>query len=180
MCFYDVKSVIAYSSIAHMSISLGGIIRLTHLGWMGGICIAIAHGVCSPCLFSLANYTYMYSGSRRLLLCKGLLKGMPILSAMWFIFCVLNIGCPPSINFFSECILFCGLIGFRFVLCFPLFIICFLSAGYSLFLYSTVNHGYQSSGGFSFFGLGFRFSVCITLRFIILFCLFLLLDVVFL
>lgn len=32
LCFHDVKSVIAYSSIAHISLSLGGILRLTNLG----------------------------------------------------------------------------------------------------------------------------------------------------
>lgn len=82
LCFYDIKSVIAYSSIAHISLSLGGIIRLRHLGWIGGICIAIAHGICSPCLFSLANYTYIGSGSRRILLCKGILKSLPILRSI--------------------------------------------------------------------------------------------------
>ena len=82
LCFHDVKSVIAYSSIAHMALSLGGVMSLNNLGWIGGVCIAIAHGVCSPCLFRLANYTYIGRGSRRILLCKGVLKSAPCLSAM--------------------------------------------------------------------------------------------------
>lgn len=82
LCFYDVKSVIAYSSVAHMSLRLGGILRLSNLGWIGGICMALAHGICSPCLFSLANYTYMGRGSRSIILCKGLLKRMPRLRAI--------------------------------------------------------------------------------------------------
>lgn len=32
LCFYDVKSVIAYSSIAHMSLRLGGILSMRNLG----------------------------------------------------------------------------------------------------------------------------------------------------
>ena len=44
--------------------------------------MALAHGVCSPCMFRLANYTYMGRGSRRILLCKGLLKRMPGLTAI--------------------------------------------------------------------------------------------------
>jgi len=32
LCFYDVKSVIAYSSIAHISLRLGGILRMSNLG----------------------------------------------------------------------------------------------------------------------------------------------------
>ena len=142
--------------------------------------MALAHGVCSPCLFSLANYTYIGRGSRRIILCKGLLKRIPSLRAIWFLFCVINIGCPPRINFFSECILFCGIIGFSGELVYPLFLLCFLAAGYSLFLYSRVNHGYQSRRVLSFTGLSLRFLMCIILRVFILFRLFLFLDVVFL
>nr|QID02645.1 NADH dehydrogenase subunit 4 [Scrobicularia plana] len=180
LCFYDVKSVIAYSSIAHMALSLGGIMSLSSLGWMGGICMAIAHGVCSPCLFSLANYTYMGSGSRSILLCKGLLKSMPALSSMWFLFCVVNMGCPPSINFFSECMLFCSIAGFSWDLLIPLFLLCFLAAGYSLFLYSTVNHGYQSSSLYNFGGLSLRFMISMVASVLVLFGMFLFLDIVFL
>lgn len=32
LCFYDVKSVIAYSSIAHISLRLGGVVSITQLG----------------------------------------------------------------------------------------------------------------------------------------------------
>nr|YP_006576410.1 NADH dehydrogenase subunit 4 [Semele scabra]AEV94304.1 NADH dehydrogenase subunit 4 [Semele scabra] len=180
LCFYDIKSVIAYSSIGHMALSLVGIMSLSDLGWMGGICMAIAHGVCSPCLFGLANYTYLGTGSRSILLCKGLLKSFPSISAMWFLFCVINMGCPPSINFFSECLLFCGIMGFSFVFLIPLFMMCFLAAGYSLFLYSSVNHGYQSLCVRSFSGVSLRFLVLMVCSVVILFGLFLFLDVVFL
>lgn len=180
LCFYDIKSVIAYSSIAHMSLSLGGIMSISDLGWIGGICMALAHGVCSPCLFSLANYTYMGTGSRSIILCKGILKGLPALSSMWFMFRVVNMGCPPSINFFRECLLFCGILGYSRVLVVPLFLLCFLAAGYSLFLYSRVNHGYQRSGLVRYGGLRLRFLTSIVVRLVGLFILRLVLDFVFL
>ena len=82
LCFHDIKSVIAYSSIAHISLSLRGVVSLSELGWMSGVCMVIAHGVCSPCLFALANYTYFVTGSRSILLCKGVLKGLPVLRSM--------------------------------------------------------------------------------------------------
>ena len=180
LCFYDVKSIIAYSSIAHISLRLRGVLSLRNLGWIGGICMALAHGVCSPCMFRLANYTYIGRGSRRILLCKGVLKRLPILSAIWFLFCAINIGCPPRINFFSESILFCSIICFRIELVIPLFLLCFLAAGYSLFLYARVNHGYQSSSVRPFSGLTLRFLICMLLSVFILFGTFLFLDVVFL
>jgi len=180
LCFHDVKSVIAYSSIAHISLSLSGILSFSHLGWMRGICMVLAHGVCSPCLFSLANYTYMGVGSRRIMLCKGVLKGLPILRSIWFIFCAINIGCPPSINFYSECFLFCSIFGYRRLILLPLFLMCFLAAGYSLFLYSRVNHGYQSLMVFTYSGLRLRFLTSMVVRLVVLFSIFLLLGVVFL
>lgn len=95
-------------------------------------------------------------------------------------FCAINMGCPPSINFFSECLLFCSILGYRTTLIRSLFLLCFLAAGYSLFLYSTVNHGYQRFRLRGFTGLSLRFIVCIVVRIIILFGLFIFLDVVFL
>ena len=142
--------------------------------------MALAHGLCSPCLFSLANYTYIGTGSRRILICKGVLKSLPVLSSMWFIFCALNIGCPPSVNFFSECFLFCRIMGFSSLLLVPLFLMCFLAAGYSLFIYSRVNHGYQRFIIRSYGGLSVRFLCTIVMSFAILFLVFIILGVIFL
>lgn len=142
--------------------------------------MALAHGVCSPCLFGLANYTYMGTGSRRIILCKGILKSLPALRSIWFMFCVVNIGCPPSINFFRECLLFCRIIGFRMRFIPSLFLLCFLAAGYSLFLYCRVNHGYQRVGVVRYFGLRLRFLSLIVVSLFLLFGLFLVLDFVFL
>lgn len=64
-----------------------------------------AHGLCSPCLFSLANRTYSCYRSRRLIICKGVLKFFPRLTLLWFLIRVLNMACPPSINFLRECFL---------------------------------------------------------------------------
>ena len=180
LCFHDVKSVIAYSSIAHMAFSLVGIYILRRLGWMGGVCMALAHGVCSPCLFRLANYTYSITGSRSILLCKGILKRLPSLSCIWFLFRAINLGCPPSMNFFSECFLFCRIIGYRRWFVVPLFFLCFLAAGYSLFIYSRVNHGYQRMRIRRFGGLSIRFMTSIIVCVVVLFGIFIMLDVVFL
>jgi NADH-ubiquinone oxidoreductase chain 4 len=65
----------------------------------------------------------------------------PSLTFWWFLFCVINIGAPPSINFFGEIILlgvilkisiFCVLVAL------PLFV---LRAGYSLYLFRSTQHG---------------------------------------
>jgi NADH:ubiquinone oxidoreductase subunit 4 (subunit M) len=54
----DLKSLIAYSSIGHIAISLGGMLRIFTIGKMRGVALMFAHGLCSPCLFCLAARVY--------------------------------------------------------------------------------------------------------------------------
>nr|YP_006576398.1 NADH dehydrogenase subunit 4 [Nuttallia olivacea]AEV94292.1 NADH dehydrogenase subunit 4 [Nuttallia olivacea] len=180
LCFHDLKSVIAYSSIAHMSMALSGILTMSNVGWMSGICMGVVHGLCSPCMFALANYTYSLTGSRSTMMCKGVLKVAPILSSMWFIFCIINMGCPPTPNFYSECLLFSSISGFSSVLYLPLYFMCFLAAAFSLFIYASVNHGYQGVMVRPSSGLSVRFLISMSVSGLFLISMFLFLDMVFL
>lgn len=69
----DVKALVAYSSVAHMSLCFAGIISCTGIGWCGGIRMMFAHGITSPLLFAIAALSYGWAQSRRILLTKGLL-----------------------------------------------------------------------------------------------------------
>ena len=51
----DLKSLIAYSSITHMGIVIGGLITLLYWGYCGSYTLMIAHGLCSSGLFCQAN-----------------------------------------------------------------------------------------------------------------------------
>lgn len=76
----DIKSLIAYSSVAHMGIVLGGLITLNFWGFYGSLIIMLAHGLCSSGLFCLANISYERLHSRRIFLTKGIINLMPRLS----------------------------------------------------------------------------------------------------
>jgi NADH-ubiquinone oxidoreductase chain 4 len=76
----DLKSLIAYSSVAHIGLALAGIITINYWGTCGGYTIMLAHGLCSSGLFCLANITYERLGSRSLLINKGLINLIPSLS----------------------------------------------------------------------------------------------------
>jgi NADH-ubiquinone oxidoreductase chain 4 len=76
----DLKSLIAYSSVAHIGLVLAGVITINYWGTCGGHTIILAHGLCSSGLFCLANITYERLGSRRLLINKGLINLIPRLS----------------------------------------------------------------------------------------------------
>jgi NADH-ubiquinone oxidoreductase chain 4 len=76
----DLKALIAYSSVAHIGVVLGGIITFSFWGLRGSYTLMIAHGLCSSGLFCLANISYERLRSRSLLINKGLLNFIPSLT----------------------------------------------------------------------------------------------------
>lgn len=144
LCHYDIKAIIAFSSIRHIRVVVLGIITFYSIGWLGGVAIIFIHGICSPCLFAIANYRYKFSGRRRIFLCKGLLKVCPFLSLFWFIFCSFNLGCPPSLNFFREVFLSLRGLWYRSYFIGILILIVFLGGASSVYLYCSLNHGPHS------------------------------------
>nr|ARH53969.1 NADH dehydrogenase subunit 4 [Orsodacne cerasi]QWB85685.1 NADH dehydrogenase subunit 4 [Orsodacne cerasi] len=145
----DMKSLIAYSSVAHMGMVLGGIMTLNIWGFWGALVMMLAHGLCSSGLFCLANISYERIGSRSLYLNKGLLNIMPSLSLWWFLLCSSNMAAPPSLNLIGEILLINSLVSFSWLSMFFLSLMSFFSAVYSLFLYSFSQHGMFFSGLFS-------------------------------
>lgn len=137
----DTKSLIAYSSVAHIGLVLGGLMRLNIWGFWGSLVIILAHGLCSSGLFCLANISYERLGRRSLYLNKGFLNIIPRISLWWFLFCACNIAAPPSLNLLGEILLLNRLIGFNWLLIIFLCLISFFRAVYSLFLYSFSQHG---------------------------------------
>ncbi|KAK3919075.1 LOW QUALITY PROTEIN: NADH-ubiquinone oxidoreductase chain 4, partial [Frankliniella fusca] len=73
----DLKSLIAFSSVSHIRIVIIGVLIYNDTGVKGSLLIIVAHGLCSSCIFFLANLFYERSGSRRIFLNKGLLSVYP-------------------------------------------------------------------------------------------------------
>jgi len=73
----DLKRLIAYRSVSHISLVIAGILRLSRAGWAGACVIMVAHGLASSGLFFIGNRIYVKYGSRRLLVCRGLLGLAP-------------------------------------------------------------------------------------------------------
>lgn len=137
----DIKSLIAYSSVGHIALVILGISLLTSWGWKGALIIIIAHGLCSSCIFALANLTYESTHTRRIFLTKGILCLFPAISFWWFILSICNIAAPPSINLFGEIALITSTLWASYWYIIPLGICRFLAAAYSLFLFTSTNHG---------------------------------------
>nr|YP_009504404.1 NADH dehydrogenase subunit 4 [Macrodorcas seguyi]AWX65994.1 NADH dehydrogenase subunit 4 [Macrodorcas seguyi]QDH52455.1 NADH dehydrogenase subunit 4 [Macrodorcas seguyi] len=146
----DVKSLIAYSSVAHMGLVLGGIMTLNYWGMGGSLVMMVAHGLCSSGLFCLANISYERLGSRSLFLNKGLINLMPSMSLWWFLLSSSNMAAPPSLNLLGEIFLINSLVSWSFICMIFLSLISFFSAAYSLYLYAYSQHGKLFSGLYSF------------------------------
>nr|YP_010631655.1 NADH dehydrogenase subunit 4 [Propomacrus bimucronatus]AFQ62291.1 NADH dehydrogenase subunit 4 [Cheironitis sp. MJTNT-2012]WBP61433.1 NADH dehydrogenase subunit 4 [Propomacrus bimucronatus] len=146
----DIKSLIAYSSVAHMGLVLGGIMTMNYWGLCGALAMMVAHGLCSSGLFCLANITYERLSSRSLYLNKGLMNLMPSMSLWWFLLSSSNMAAPPSLNLLGEIILINSLVAWGVICMVCLMIISFFSAAYSLYLYSYSQHGKLHSGLYSF------------------------------
>nr|ULD67128.1 NADH dehydrogenase subunit 4 [Trochus sp. n. CL-2022] len=160
ICFrqIDLKSLIAYSSVGHMSLMLAGALSNTSWGWSGALVLMISHGFCSSALFALANYTYEKSHSRSLFLSKGMLMLLPILSLWWFLFSIMNMAAPPSINLLGEIMIFPATMFSSSYYLFSLGLMSFLAALYSMYLFTCSQHGggpkyIKPFNGFS--GLGY-------------------------
>nr|URX52963.1 NADH dehydrogenase subunit 4 [Glyptotermes sp. 7 AB-2022a] len=144
----DLKSLIAYSSVAHMGIVIGGIMTMSYWGIYGSFTLMIAHGLCSSGLFCLANISYERLGSRSLLISRGLLSLMPSMSFWWFMLSACNMAAPPSLNLLGEVSLLNSLISWSWVSMFFLVLLSFFSAAYTLYLFSYSQHGLYYSGVF--------------------------------
>nr|YP_009443882.1 NADH dehydrogenase subunit 4 [Archipsocus nomas]ATU07103.1 NADH dehydrogenase subunit 4 [Archipsocus nomas] len=149
----DLKLLVAYSSVCHMGLMMSGVFTFKSWGVMGSFSMMVSHGLCSSGLFYLCNLTYERSGSRNLLFNKGMLHYLPKLSLWWFLFCVMNMAAPPSLNLFSEICLINSLVCWSDWTMILLMLMGFLAACYSLYMFSYSQHGKLSSFHLKFTGV---------------------------
>nr|YP_008963549.1 NADH dehydrogenase subunit 4 [Lycaena phlaeas]AFV13308.1 NADH dehydrogenase subunit 4 [Lycaena phlaeas] len=150
-CQFDIKSLIAYSSVAHMSLVIGGIMTMNYWGFMGSYILMIGHGLCSSGMFCLSNINYERMSSRSLFLNKGMMNFMPSMSLWWFLLSSSNMAAPPSMNLMGEISLIISLMSWSKLSMMAMMLISFFSAGYSLYLYSYTQHGKLNMSMYSFY-----------------------------
>nr|YP_010714110.1 NADH dehydrogenase subunit 4 [Menida musiva]WDD39673.1 NADH dehydrogenase subunit 4 [Menida musiva] len=165
LCLFqvDIKSIIAYSSVAHMSLVICGIMSFSLYGFVGSLTMMIGHGFCSSALFCLANIIYERSHSRSLFINKGYMLTMPSLSLFWFLFCANNMSSPPSLNLLGEIYLINSIISWDYMTFMFLGILSFMSCCFSIYLFSMTQHGYMYSG------LTFLYSITVREYLLVLF-----------
>lgn len=137
----DIKRMVAFSSIVHMGPVLISLTLMCYGNVLGGYMIMLSHGLCSSALFYILNKVYLWLGSRRFFLLRGGICFLPVFSYFWFFFCISNIGCPPTFNFFSELFIVINSLNF-YALLYVCFIFLIIVGGfYCVLMYVYFNHG---------------------------------------
>lgn len=145
----DIKSLIAYSSVAHIRLVLCGLLLFNTMSVRGGVVVIIGHGLCSSGLFCIANMSYERVGRRSLIISKGLINVIPTLCIWWFLLRAGNMAAPPSLNLLGEIILIIRVGGWNKVTLIYLGLLSFFRASYSLYLFSISQHGKYYNNLFS-------------------------------
>lgn len=141
LCQVDLKSLIAYSSVAHIGVVLAGLITLTYWGLGGCYILILAHGLCSSGLFCLANITYERLRRRSFFVNKGLINLIPRICLWWFLLRSCNIAAPPRINLLSEIRLLNSILSWGRLTAISIIFLSFFRAAYTLYIYRYTQHG---------------------------------------
>jgi len=133
----DIKVIIAYSSVAHIGLVLGGLFYMTTTGISGAIILIVAHGLRSSVIFFGGNIIYLRRFSRSLLLSKGILSCFPLISFFWLFTIIRRIAAPPIINLISEILCIIRILSFSIYNLLWIGLSVFLAGIYSIILYAS-------------------------------------------
>nr|YP_004347845.1 NADH dehydrogenase subunit 4 [Tetraodon miurus]BAK09856.1 NADH dehydrogenase subunit 4 [Tetraodon miurus] len=137
----DLKSLIAYSSVSHMGLVIGGILIQTPWGFTGALILMIAHGLTSSALFCLANTNYERTHSRTMLLARGLQMALPLMTTWWFIASLANLALPPLPNLMGELMIITSMFNWSWWTITMTGLGTLITAGYSLYMFLMTQRG---------------------------------------
>lgn len=141
----DFKCLVAYSSIAHMSVVVAGVFSNTIQGIEGGIMLSIAHGFVSPALFMLVGgVLYDAFHTRVIRYYRGMTSYMPVFSVFFLLFTVANAGTPLTSNWVGEFLALAGTFQRSPVVGLLMSTGIVFSAAYSFWLYNRICFGAYS------------------------------------
>ena len=143
----DLKKLVAYSSIAHMGLVTAGTFTFTIQGLEGAVFQMLSHGVVSAALFLIVGVIYDRTKTRDIKNFGGLVKRMPIYSAIFMLFTLSSIGLPGTSGFVGEILILVGLFKINTWIASLAATGIILSAAYMLFLYRRVIFGASSKEG---------------------------------
>jgi proton-translocating NADH-quinone oxidoreductase chain M len=137
----DLKKIIAYSSVSHMSFVLLGLFSTNALGVIGSLFLMLSHGIISSGLFFCIGCLYDRYKTRILRYYSGLVNVMPLFAVILFILTLGNISFPGTSGFIGEFMILIGLYGDNSFAAFISTLSIILTAIYSIWLYNRLVFG---------------------------------------
>jgi len=137
----DFKKLIAYSSIAHMNMSVLGIFSNNLYGLYGAYLIMLAHGIISVGLFFLVGCIYERYHERSIEYYGGLTSVSPIFSFFFFLFITSNFAFPYSLNFLGEVFIILGVYKTDFLVLLLLIFSSVVTVAYNIYFYEKLFFG---------------------------------------
>lgn len=111
----DLKRLIAYSSVVHMT-SVGALLLLgDRSGYMAALILIVIHGVSSPLIFYIVGEVYRITQTRSLLILRSLKFYLPILYFSMIVVFFLTVPVPPTLTFLGEVLLFVSILKYGYV-----------------------------------------------------------------
>ncbi len=107
----DIKKMIAYSSVAHLSYVLLATAAGNSLSILGAVCQMVAHGLILALLFNLVGIIEDKTGTRELKQLHGLLnpkRGLPFVGTILILTTMASAGIPGMVGFIGEFLSFQG------------------------------------------------------------------------
>lgn len=132
----DLKMMIAYSSVAHITIMFYVIIWGTRVGKKGAVYIMFYHGYISPLMFWVVGMLAWWK-TRSLIVVK-LMSFSSLFLLCLFLLIILNIGFPPFLGFLREILMLKALV-VNFLMLFVVGVRVLLRCYYNIYLYWCFN-----------------------------------------
>jgi proton-translocating NADH-quinone oxidoreductase chain M len=143
----DLKKVVAYSSIAHMALVTIALFSVSEMAVYSSTYMMIAHGIVSPALFYLVGCIYDRAHTKVMLYLKGMGTHMPMLTTMFLVFTMANVGLPLTPNFIAEVLCLASLFAVSELLAFVFCGTQVLAAAYGFWCFNRVAHGHSTGLG---------------------------------
>lgn len=140
----DMKTLVAYSSVSHIGFLLTALLITNKFGVQRAVALALSHGFVSSAIFWAVNEMYNRSGSRNLFINKRVLNFIPRFTLIWFVYCLGNMGAPPTLNLVAEIWGFIAIVGNNPILILALMSMAFFASAFTLNLYVSSQHGQQN------------------------------------
>jgi NADH-quinone oxidoreductase subunit M len=138
---FDLKRLIAYSSISHLGFVLLGIFAWNSLALQGAMIQILAHGLSTPALFMIAGALQERIHTRDMRQMSGLWFQVPYLAATGLFFAIASLGLPGLGNFVGEFLILLGTYRINIPFAIAAAIGLVMSVLYALILVQRAFHG---------------------------------------